>query len=215
MLGYRAANNWVTLVKHTPHPINPSLECQSYPENQRHLRNVEILFFSKKEETAPLILCFLHMLGERLQGPKESPRMQTICYLAQKLSNFNSASGICCMCLCPILHSENFVEVAWRILSSRLTASAYQGQDGGRKAKPKVMTINQRKSAQDRAKHHRGKEVCVREFSNNEEHLAVSIKKYAFLTMPFSNLPLKQTVWWHCRHPGIQHFYETVSVSVA
>lgn len=103
MLGCTAANNWWTLVKHTPQPINPSLECHSYPENQRHLRNAELLFFSKKEKTAPLILCSLHMLGERLKGPKKPPRMQTICHLAQKLSNFNSASGICCICLCPAL----------------------------------------------------------------------------------------------------------------
>lgn len=83
VLGYTAANNWVTLVKHTPHPISPFLECHSYPENQRHLWNAEILLFSKKEKTAPLILCSLHVLGERLKGPKQSPRMQTICHLAQ------------------------------------------------------------------------------------------------------------------------------------
>lgn len=123
-LGYTAANNWVTLVKCTPHPINPSLECHSYPKNQRHLRNAEILFFSKKEKTASLILCSLHMLGERLKGPKEPCRMQAICHLAQKLSNFNSASGICCKCPCPVLHSDYFVEVAWKVLSSWLTALA-------------------------------------------------------------------------------------------
>lgn len=88
------------------------------------------------------------MLGERLKGLKKPPRMQTICHLAQKVSNFNSASGICCICLCPFLHSENFVEVAWRILSCRFTASAQQqgeqkGQDSGREAKPMVMTTNQ------------------------------------------------------------------------
>lgn len=113
--------------------------------------------------------------------------MQAICHLAQKLSNFNSASGICCKCPCPVLHSDYFVEVAWKVLSSWLTALAQQQgecrrQDSGRKAKPKVITIHQRKLVRDRAKHHREKEVCVREFSSNEKYLDVSVKKYHFNT---------------------------------